>query len=82
MDKSITATWARKAAEEIYGKKVEAQINKCENSIKEAVSSNKFSCSVYLSLESATQKELRGRGFKVEAMSGRPMDDTFYEISW
>lgn len=82
MDKSITATWARKTAEEIYGKKVENQIIKCENAIKNAVASNKFSCSVYMSLESAAQKELRSRGFKIQIMNGRPMDDTFYEISW
>lgn len=82
MDKSITATWARKTAEEIYGKKVEDQISKCENAIKSAVNSNKFSCQVYMSLESATQKELGSRGFKIEMVNGRPMDDSFYEISW
>lgn len=83
MDKSITADWARQTSEEIFGKKVEEQINKCENAIKNAVASNKFSCTVGLLLEERAKKELERRGFRlIKHNSNHPMESDYYEIHW
>ena len=83
MDKSITAEWARKKAEEIIGEKASEQISKCESAIKIAVSNNKFSCNIGILLEDRVVYELEQRGFKmIKHSSNRPMENDYYEIKW
>ena len=47
MDKTITAKWARDEANAILGKKVIAQIETCEDSIKLAVKKNQMYCTIF-----------------------------------
>jgi len=81
MNEEITAEWARAQSEKVLGAKVQAQLNECFNSIKNAVSQNKTSTYVGIYIESLTENELIKRGFKIDKISDQRDGDSTC-ISW
>ncbi len=86
MDNSeITAEWARKEATAKLGVKVQEQLTKCLNSIKNAVEKNEMSTNVFFYLDGLTIQELSKRGFKVKKELGSSFDQResdYHTISW
>lgn len=82
MDKGFTAQWARETSEAVLSKKVEAELEICEKKIKEAVSENKMTTTIYSFYgQSKTVKELESRGFKVKQHDNQ-RDGSSLTISW
>lgn len=82
MDKEITAKWARETADSVLGKKVEAELEECEQRIKLAVKENKMSTTIYTFYgQPKTVKELESRGFKVKQYDSQ-RDGASLTISW
>lgn len=79
----ITAEWARKTANTILGEKVEKEINTCLDAIQNAVKKNQLSCSIGITIDDLTLKELQNRGFKVDRVNGYDQRDGDYiNVSW
>ncbi len=83
MSDNITAQWAREQANEILGKKVSEELDKCETAIVLAVGRNEMTCSVSIYAHEKTLSELRNRGFKVKQHDGYDQRDPAYiQINW
>jgi len=78
----ITAEWARKTAQSILGEKIEKELNRCLEAVKEAVKLNNFNTSVSLYINDLTKKELENRGFTVNKYTGDQRDGSYTTISW
>jgi len=82
MDKEITAEWARKTADTVLSKKVEAELVECEENIKQAVSENKMTTTIYSFYgHIKTVQELESRGFKIKQYDDQ-RDGSSLTISW
>ena len=78
----VTAKWARETANDILGKKVLNEIEKCENTIRAAVKKNEMSCNIFIILDNLTKKEFTARGFEIEYHKRHEQQDSsYYEIS-
>ena len=83
MSDNITAQWAREQANEILGKKVSEELDKCETAIRNAVKRNEMTCSVSIYAHEKTLSELTKRGFKVKQHEGYDQRDPAYiQINW
>jgi len=82
MDNKVTAQWARETADKVLSKKVDGELEICEKKIREAVSQNKMTVTIYsFTSESMTVKELESRGFKVKQHDDQ-RDGSSLTISW
>ena len=77
----INAKWARSQSEKILGERVQNELNKCEQAIKNACTRNEFSCWVGLYAHEKTINELSNRGFKVKQHDDQ-RDGSSLQISW
>lgn len=83
MSDNITAEWARKEANEVLGKKVSEELDRCETAIVLAVKQNKMTCSVSLCPHEKTTLELSKRGFKViEHPEHNQREPGYITINW
>lgn len=78
----ITAEWARRTAQSVLGEKIEKELNRCLEAVKEAVKLNNFNTSVSLYINDLTKKELENRGFTVNKYTGDQRDGSYTTISW
>jgi len=82
MNKEITAKWAKETADNVLSKQVEVEVEKCEESIKQAVSENKMTTTVYsFYCHEKTLQELVSRGFKVTQRDDQ-REGSSLTISW
>jgi hypothetical protein len=84
MDKLITAQWARETAYNVLSKNIEAELEECEKKIKEAVSENKMTTTIYSfgrQMNQKTVQVLESRGFKVKQHDDQ-RDGSSLVISW
>lgn len=77
----VTADWARKTVQSILGEKLEKELNKCLEIIKNAVKENRFSVSSSIYIDELTKKELEKRGFSVTKYSDQ-RDGSYTTITW
>ena len=83
MKPQITAKWAREQATAVLGEKVKKQLEKCFESIENAVKRNEFQTSVYIYADDLTIQELNKRDFKTEKVIGYDQrDGDSLKISW
>lgn len=82
MDTKITAQWARETAESNLSDKCQAELKECERHIKDAISQNNMSTTIYgLYGLQRTIKELESRGFKVR-QDNTQIDGSSLTIAW
>jgi len=82
MDTRITAQWARETADTILSQKISAELKECERKIREAVSENKMTTTIYSFYgQLKTVQELESRGFKVKQHDDQ-RDGSSLTISW
>lgn len=82
MDTKITAQWARETADTVLSKKVEAELQECEQKIRQAVFENKMNTTIYSFYgHPKTVQELESRGFKVEQDDDQK-EGSSLKISW
>ena len=80
----ITADWARKAATSIMSQDAKIELQTSLELIRVAVAANQFSCKTS-KLYDVVLKELKNRGFKVDYVSGSPINRSevgYCCISW
>lgn len=82
MNKEVTAQWARETADKVLNNRVEAELKECEVKIRQAVSENKMTTTLFLfTAQSRTIKELQSRGFNVKQHDDQ-RDGSSFIISW
>lgn len=77
----ITASWARKTAEDQLGARAKTQLTQCLNQIESAVKSNQLNTNITMYAESVVIKELERRGFKIQQMNEQ-RDGSYLKIEW
>ncbi len=82
MKEEITAKWARETAQNVLNERVVGQINKANLRIGQAVRENKFSTVYYGELHDFAKKDIKGRGFGLEANTSYQNDGESYTITW
>ena len=79
----ITAEWARKESTEILSVKVQEQLIKALDSIKNAIKNDNETATTHGNLHDKTKQILRSRGFKLDHHKGFDQRDPDYTtISW
>jgi len=77
----VNAEWARKEAAGNLGAQAAADLSKCLDEIKNAVSRNEMSTHIRIKIEPAAVKELQSRGFVVEVHDNQ-YDGASVSIKW
>jgi len=79
----VTAEWARKESQEILSEKVSEQLTKALNAITYAIKNDHESAPAHGELHDKVKEILRGRGFKLEDITGgHQLDSDYTKITW